>query len=706
MLTRSKQRLLANNENINKENNLKSLKRKRTTKTAKLSEKENAVPTRIGYALRSRSKPKENVLSLKQNNENLVNRGVLKEKLVKTNNIINKINEKPFKANILKDHNAIKTNISKPLKEKVDNKTKTKTKTVTTNTNTNTIVNINTNTKTDNPKDGGSIIDPNFVVLIKGNNRLMKQSEENQKHIHNNNSNNNNNNNNNNKDTTNTIAPKSKKVKTETKEDNIIDLSTDTDTVSILIDNTSELKKIEKNDQKSIPVKPSILKKKDNTGPKRKEKVTFDDKVKNINSSLQYHNNIFSEKGSSISSEDTKIKKIDETSPLKKHNNEIIVPFVRSDSESDFDSSKSTISNNSTDINRFTRKSSDLSDKSLELLAEFNRGGGKVQISDILESLNCNSNYKSSTPNNFNKTLLFLEESPINYTRILNEEMSFHTPLDSNSFKSPEKEVSTISQNTSFQDSNSLSNFINISPISNSHLHRTDTDISHLDLQPGDIFDESDLFNSDDKLLYNADELDEKIKKLLSGNRNFNLVSDDENNLRYKPISPVDLNNKRKIRNDDSSDIADLPHTHSFRPHSVKVKTPVVEELNYDQPEQIEFNQDSSSDDPFGFSKAEKIYKTKQQQIKNEGPHTPISTPRYYVSKKESHSLDNANEILLQEHQQIMESKKKNRNRKKIKVEDMEKLDSDDLEEIKKAKDEQMKLFKEIDDYVLNETVL
>jgi len=657
MLTRSKQRLLANNENINKENSLKSLKRKRTTKTQ--TDKENVVPTRIGYALRSRNKPKENVLLLKKNNENIVSRGALKEKIVKNNNIISSINAKPFKANILKDHNSIKSNVSKPLKEKVDNKVKTtKTNTI---TNTNTKTNIQTRSKTN-----GAVADPNFVVLIDGSNNRRKQSKEIQKEKENNK-----------KDTTEINEPNNKRVKIENKKDSKVDL--DKDVISKPIDDTSMAppKKIEKNDQKNISIKPSILKKKDNVAPKRKEKVTFDDKVKDINSSLNLRYK-FSEKESNDSSEDITIKKIDDSSQVKKHSNELIVPFVRSDSESDFDSSKSTISSITTDSssNGFTRKSSDLSDKSLELLAEFNRGGGKVQIADILESLNCNANYKSSTPNNFNKTLLFLEESPINYTRILNEEMSFPNPLDSSSFKSPEKEVSTISQNTSFQDSNSLSNFINISPISNSHLHRTDSDISHLDLQPSELLDESDLFNTDDKLLYSADELDEKIKKLLSGKSNFNLVSDDDNksNLRYKPISPVDLNKKGKNRNEDAINIVDLLNATSSQPQSTKPQIPVVEELNYDQPESITYSQDSSSDDPFGFSKAEKIYKSKQQQIKSEGPHTPVSTPRYYTSKKESHSLDSVNEILLQEHQQILESKKKNRNRKKIKIEDMEKL--------------------------------
>jgi len=211
-------------------------------------------------------------------------------------------------------------------------------------------------------------------------------------------------------------------------------------------------------------------------------------------------------------------------------------------------------------------------------------------------------------------------------------------------------------------------------------------------------------------ILYSMDELDEKINELLSGNDNFNLVKDDENKniLRYKPISPEKLNKNNKIRNNELTPAIGNNYfiTNSSRIYPSRNETTVVEELTYDQPEAISFNQDSSSDDPFGFSKAEKIYKTKQKQIKNGAPHTPIRTPHYYTTKKESNSFDNANEILLQEHQQIIESRKKNRNRKRIKIEDMEKLNSDDLEELKKAKDQQMKYFKEIEDYVLNETVL
>ncbi|ORX55405.1 hypothetical protein BCR36DRAFT_347218 [Piromyces finnis] len=690
MLTRSKQRLLANNENINKENNLNGLKRKRSTKPKIQTNKENIIPKSIGYSLRSRSKPKENLILLKQKSENLVNRRGLKEKLVKNHNIIKTINEKPIKTNVLKDNNTATSNSNvnrDTLKEKGNNKTKITT--IINNKNINLDINKNAKTKSSikikNQKDK-LINDPNFIVLIQ--NKISKEN------IHNDTVNNDN-------------KLKSKKVKIEIKEN----IGIDEDIVPDFKDENLEPKKIEKNDQKNILCKPSILKKKDNTSSKRKEKVTFDDKVKNINDSINISYNTSLEKKTSRSPDKIEIIKIDDSSPLKKHNNDLIVPFIRSDSENDFNSSKSTIDNSIIDDDHnLKRKSCDLSNKSLELLAEFNKGG-KVQISDILESLNCNNSYKSSTPNNFNNTLLFLEESPINYTRILNEEMSFHTPLESSSFKSPEKEVSTISRNTSFQDSNSLSNFINISPISNSHLIRTDSDISHFDFQPDEFLDEGDVFNSDDKSLYSADELDEKIKKLLSGNDNFNLVMDDDNknNLRYKPLSPDELNRKRKIRsNDGTAYVTNIPNiyrTDSFISHPKEIKTTVIEELNYDQPEKIYFNQDSSSDDPFGFSKAEKIYKSKQKYIKNEGTHTPISISGSYTSKKESHYLDNVNEILLQEHQQILESKKKKRNRKKIKIEDMEKLDSDDLEEIKKAKDEQMKLFKEIDDYVLKESM-
>jgi len=691
MLTRSKQRLLNNNENINKENSLGSLKRKRsTTKTKTQINKENVVPSSIGYALRSKAKPKENVLLLKSKNENVLNneRKVLKEKSIKShNNIINKLMDKPFKTNVLKDHNnVLNKKVSKPLKEKTTLE-KEETKVITTTT----------NNKTDGKK-----ADPKMVVLIEGNKLkkdLLKKIVT--------------------KDDTTDIEQNSKRIKIEKKENNKSQLKENIDNKQDINVSLQNENKNKKNDQKSLKSKPSILKKSNNTTvTKRREKVTFDDKVKNISNSLIIPDSFSSDShliDKTIANSDKNDKiKIDDSSPIKKQSNssDIIVPFIRLDS---LDSDKSTISTNSSssnDDNKLSRKSSNLSDKSLELLAEFNRGGGKVQISDILESLNCKSHFKSSTPNGFNRTLLFLEESPINYTRILNEEMSVHTPLNS-SVKSPEKEVSSISQNTSFQDSNSISNFINISPISNSHIHRTDSDFSHLDIQPEELIDESDLFNTDDKsLLYSMDELDEKIKELLSGNDNFNLVSDDENKniFRYKPLPTAEkLNEKSKTRSDE---LIPAMSNHDFITSSSRVyptrnETPVVEELTYDQPEDINFSQgSSSSDDPFGFSKAEKIYKSKQQQIKSGAPHTPVHTPRYYAAKKESHSLDNANEILLQEHQQIIESRKKNRNRKKIKVEDMEELNSDDLEELKKAKDQQMKYFQEIDDYVLNETVL
>ena len=658
MLTRSKQRLLSNNENINKENSLSSLKRKRsTTKTKTQINKENVVPSSIGYSLRSKTKPKENVLLLKSKNENVLNneRKVLKEKSIKShNNIINKLMDKPFKANILKDHNNVINNkIAKPLKEKTTvEKRETK------------IFTNNSNNKTD-----GKRVDPKMVVLIEGNKLqkdLLKKIET--------------------QNDTTDIEQNSKRIKIEKKDDNKSQLKEKINNKQNSSVSLQDENKDKKNDQNSLKSKPSILKKSNNSAvTKRREKVTFDDKVKNISNSLIIPDSFSSDShliDKTITNNDKNEKiKIDDLSPIKKQSNasDIIVPFIRLDSLESDKSITSISSNSSNDDNKLSRKSSNLSDKSLELLTEFNKGGGKVQISDILESLNCKSHFKSSTPNGFNRTLLFLEESPINYTRILNEEMSVHTPLSS-SVKSPEKEVSSISQNTSFQDSNSISNFINISPISNSHIHRTDSDFSHLDIQPEELIDESDLFNTDDKsLLYSMDELDEKIKELLSGNDNFNLVSDDENKniLRYKPLPAEKLNEKSKNKN---NKLIPAMSNHDFITSSSRVyptrnETPVVEELTYDQPEDINFSQgSSSSDDPFGFSKAEKIYKTKQQQIKSGAPHTPVHTPRYYAAKKESHSLDNANEILLQEHQQIIETRKKNRNRKKIKVEDMEEL--------------------------------
>lgn len=418
MLTRSKQRLLNNNENINKENSLGSLKRKRsTTKTKTQINKENVVPSSIGYALRSKAKPKENVLLLKSKNENVLNneRKVLKEKSIKShNNIINKLMDKPFKTNVLKDHNnVLNKKVSKPLKEKTTLE-KEETKVITTTT----------NNKTDGKK-----ADPKMVVLIEGNKLkkdLLKKIVT--------------------KDDTTDIEQNSKRIKIEKKENNKSQLKENIDNKQDINVSLQNENKNKKNDQKSLKSKPSILKKSNNTTvTKRREKVTFDDKVKNISNSLIIPDSFSSDShliDKTIANSDKNDKiKIDDSSPIKKQSNssDIIVPFIRLDS---LDSDKSTISTNSSssnDDNKLSRKSSNLSDKSLELLAEFNRGGGKVQISDILESLNCKSHFKSSTPNGFNRTLLFLEESPINYTRILNEEMSVHTPLNS-SVKSPEKE--------------------------------------------------------------------------------------------------------------------------------------------------------------------------------------------------------------------------------------------------------------------------
>jgi len=344
------------------------------------------------------------LLSLKPKNENIVNRKVLKEKLVKNN-----INNKPSP---LKDHNIKDNTISIPLKDKTQNKT--------INTTTNKNTNNNNNNNNNNNKNAESKLDPSMVVLIEGNrikNGVLKKIKTNEEINDNNN------------------ELKNKKIKIEKIDDKKSLLNNENNNKPL---QTSTKINKAKNDQKSALVKPSILKKKDDNTTKRKEKVTFDDNVKSIDDNSVIIISSPSSDSKIAKNNDT-LTKINELSPIKP-NNDIIVPFIRLDS---LESTSSTLSANTIsdeiDSNKLTRKSSDLSDKSLELLAEFNRGGGKVQLSDILESLNCKGHLKSSTPNNFNRTLLFLEESPINYTRILNEEMNFHTPLSS-SVKSPEKE--------------------------------------------------------------------------------------------------------------------------------------------------------------------------------------------------------------------------------------------------------------------------
>ncbi|ORX82946.1 hypothetical protein BCR32DRAFT_243802 [Anaeromyces robustus] len=723
MLTRSKQRLI-NNENINNEN-INSLKRKRSTKSKKQVDKENIVPSNIRYSLRSRNKIINNDLKLKPKNENIIikERKGLKEKLL--NNIVNVPTNNSSRKKVLKDHNNnnnnIKDNNNNILKEKENSKIKNKV-----------IVLIENNTI---KKD--AVVDKSLTIPL-------------------------------------TDEPRSKKAKIEKKEEKkngLILKSGDKQInsnkskiakqVNKDVKNEKQISEILKNDQKIPLVKPSITKKKDNNNiTKEKKKISFNKKVKENDNSV-FLVDSFSSNNDSIHNIKKSINNHDDNhlSSIKekqKQTNDIIVPFIRLDSlDSDSTStSTSTEINNIDKINNnkntLERKFSDLSDKSLEILNDIHMGGGKVQFSSILESLNSKGHLKSSTPNNFNKTLLFLEESPINYTRILNEEMNFHVPL-STSIKSPEKEVSNLSQNTSFQDSNSISNFINISPISNSDIRPTDSDFHEDHIQPCELIDESDLFNADDKSsLYSMDELDEKIKKLLSGNDNFNLVSDDDNNniLRYTPISPEKLNKKNNNKNNNNNNHENKNNTinpkkvniiassskskSNYKPDSeVESKfksfpkpnlssslssSKAIKELNYNHSiisnqfnlqRQDSLSSNSSSDDPFGFSKAEKIYKTKQQQIKN-GTHTPtpIPTVHFYTSRKESHSLDNANEILMKEHQDLIESRKKNRNRKKLKVEDMEELDSQDLKELKQAKDQQIKYFKEIDDYVLNESIL
>jgi len=195
-----------------------------------------------------------------------------------------------------------------------------------------------------------------------------------------------------------------------------------------------------------------------------------------------------------------------------------------------------------------------------------------------------------------------------------------------------------------------------LNPLKKSDLHPTDSDFSPIYLPPDDIVDEDedDLFNTDDNSFYSMEELDEKINTLLSGKNNFNLVTDDENKniLRYKPILSENLKDEEKIQKNNNTNatiVATIPKSKPIlksKPsssvrHSQRIKEPhVVEELNYDQPEENVNYQDSSSDDPFGFSKAEKIYKTKQQQLKQNGPHTPVRPLRYYTNSS-MYSLDN-----------------------------------------------------------------
>jgi len=697
MLTRSKQRLIQNNENINKENNINRLKRKRSNKSITQINKENLLPSTMKYSLRSQSKLKSKILTLKSKNENnIINeeRVILKDKNL-DKNVTNISLKKQLKTNMLKENATINKTVNKTLKEKGHKN------------------NNKVNNKDENK-------DSKVVVLIEGN--KLKDKIINKIHIEKKIDEN--------KNDENKIEKEIKKIKIEKKQEEKILLKNDKENKKIdkAANKKDEIKtKKEKNDQKTAIKKSSIANKnkKNDLIPKEKKKITFDDNVQQIDNSIVISDScsfssINHTDSIKIKDSNNKIIDIDSLSPIKKNNNEIIVPFIKLDSDlsSFISTSSNSSSNNDIDSeNKLERKSSGLSDKSLELLTDFTRGSGKVQLSDLLESLSGKEHIKSSTPNSFNKTLFFLEESPINYTRILNEEMNFHTPLNE-STKYPEKEVSNLSsQNTSFQDSNSLSNFINISPISNSDLHPTDSDFDNI--HSGELIDESDLFNTEDKsLLYSMDELDEKIKKLLSGNDNKNLITDDENKsiIKYTPISPESLN-KRKINNKtiasntlNNNDVLEHHRQYNPFPHYSKLgmEAPVVEEITYDDPENANYliHQDSSSDDPFGFSKAEKIYKTKQQKLKNSGPHTPISSNKLnYTQKKESHSLDSVNEILYQEHQQVLNAKK-NRNKKKIKIEDMEKLNSDDLKEIKQAKDEQMKYFKEIDEYVLNETIL
>jgi len=415
MLTRSKQRLIENNENINNEN-IHSLKRKRSTKTKKQVDKENFVPNSLRYSLRTRNKVENNVLKSKINNENIISneRKGLKEKIL--NNIANIPIDNSLKKKVLKDHNSNTTNDKnkKILKEKENNH-----------------------------KDINNSVKNKVVVLIE-NNKLQNNELNTIK-----------------KDaivekvaTTTSDEPKSKKVKIEKKEEkkHIITLKSEDKQIN---NNKPKIEKqttkIVKNDQKMASIKPSITKKKvDNNINKEKKKISFNNKVKEEDKSV-FIVDSFSSNNDSINNIKKLTDKVNDksTSSIKekqKQTNDIIVPFIRLDSlDSDSTSiSTSTEPNNidKANINKtaLERKFSDLSDKSLEILNDIHMGGGKVQLSSLLESLNSRGHLKSSTPNNFNKTLLFLEESPINYTRILNEEMNFHNPLNTTSIKSPEKE--------------------------------------------------------------------------------------------------------------------------------------------------------------------------------------------------------------------------------------------------------------------------
>jgi len=419
MLTRSKQRLIQNNENINKENNINRLKRKRSNKSITQINKENLLPSTMKYSLRSQSKLKSKILTLKSKNENnIINeeRVILKDKNL-DKNVTNISLKKQLKTNMLKENATINKTVNKTLKEKGHKN------------------NNKVNNKDENK-------DSKVVVLIEGN--KLKDKIINKIHIEKKIDEN--------KNDENKIEKEIKKIKIEKKQEEKILLKNDKENKKIdkAANKKDEIKtKKEKNDQKTVIKKSSIANKnkKNDLIPKEKKKITFDDNVQQIDNSIVISDScsfssINHTDSIKIKDSNNKIIDIDSLSPIKKNNNEIIVPFIKLDSDlsSFISTSSNSSSNNDIDSeNKLERKSSGLSDKSLELLTDFTRGSGKVQLSDLLESLSGKEHIKSSTPNSFNKTLFFLEESPINYTRILNEEMNFHTPLNE-STKYPEKE--------------------------------------------------------------------------------------------------------------------------------------------------------------------------------------------------------------------------------------------------------------------------
>lgn len=113
-----------------------------------------------------------------------------------------------------------------------------------------------------------------------------------------------------------------------------------------------------------------------------------------------------------------------------------------------------------------------------------------------------------------------------------------------------------------------------------------------------------------------------------------------------------------------------------------------------------------SQDDPFGFTKAEKIYKDKKNQEKDKGEGNDEEENDHDIKSKRNNSLDNVNEILLKEHEEVLK-RQKNRHRRNKKKENKEEEEKDVFQnkELEKIKKEQIKYFQEIDDYKLEESV-